>query len=338
MNTREFIRELIQGKQVERCGLWIGKPHKQTLKNLGEKIGVFNEEKLHRYFKDEVRWITPHYMKSTYSEPNGRSMRYWKDLNPHASSDALLAGAQTVDDVHAVEWPDVTYLKFDECLSVLNNTGDYYRLSGFWCPFYHDLTYLFGTEELLIKMMLQPEIVNCALEYLCNFYLQANELFYKQSKGLIDALFFGNDFGSQKDLMISPEQFEIFFLPWIKKFADQAHAYNLHTVLHSCGSIYRIIPQLIEAGVDAIHPVQSKAGSMDADKLSKNFQGKIAFIGGIDTQEILTNGSPEQVFEETLRVKRTLGNNIIIGPAHEVLMPDVPFENIRAMCEAAKEK
>ncbi len=176
------------------------------------------------------------------------------------------------------------------------------------------------------------------MEHLCHFYLEANEKFYMQSDGLIDALFFGNDFGSQNDLLIAPEQFEDFFLPWIKKFVEQAHSFNLQAVLHSCGSIFRIIPQLIEAGVDALHPIQSRAGNMNAINLAESFKGKIAFIGGIDTQEILTNGSPEQVYEETLSVKKMLGNNIIIGPAHEVLMPDVPFENMRAMCKAAGEK
>ncbi|MDZ7319549.1 MAG: hypothetical protein ONB11_10365, partial [candidate division KSB1 bacterium] len=206
----------------------------------------------------------------------------------------------------------------------------------FWAPFFHDLTYLFGLEGLLIKMLVQPELVNRALEHVCNFYLEANELFYAKSKGAIDALFFGNDFGGQNDLLMAPEQFEAFFLPWIKKFADQAHRFGLQVVLHSCGSIYRIIDKLIAAGVDAIHPIQAKAANMDADYLSANFKGRIAFIGGIDTQDILPNGTPQQVYDEVIRVKKLLGNNIIIGPSHEALLPDVPFENVKAMCDAAK--
>lgn len=75
---------------------------------------------------------------------------------------------------------------------------------------------------------------------------------------------------------------------------------------------------------------------MDADYLAANFKGRIAFVGGIDTQEMLTTRTPEEVYNETIRVKNLLGNNIILGPSHEVLMPNVPFENVKAMCNAVK--
>lgn len=321
---------------VERCGLWIGSPKEEAVEMLNRATGTKGEEALHLYFDDDVRWITPQYIKSTYQHPSGIAMRYWKDVNPHAMAGGLLSDAETTQDVDALIWPEVKYLNFDETLKKLEMVGDAYRLSGFWAPFFHDLTYLFGIEGLLIKMLVQPELVNRALEYVCNFYLEANELFYAESKGAIDALFFGNDFGGQNDLLMAPEQFEEFFLPWIKRFADQAHRFGLQVVLHSCGSIYRIIDKLIAAGVDAIHPIQAKAVNMDADYLSANFKGRIAFIGGIDTQDILPHGTPQQVYDEVIRVKKLLGNNIIIGPSHEALLPDVPFENVKAMCDAAK--
>lgn len=336
MKKRELIRNLISGKPVERCGLWIGSPKSETVEILNKATGTSGEEALHQYFDDDVRWITPQYIKSTYQHPSGIAMRYWKDANPHAMAGGLLADARTIEEVDALMWPEVQYLNFDETLKKLEVAGDVYRLSGFWAPFFHDLTYLFGTEELLIKMLVQPELVHRALDHVCKFYLEANELYYTKTKGLIDALFFGNDFGAQNDLLMAPEQFEGFFLPWIKKFASQTHEHNLQVVLHSCGSIYRIIDQLIEAGVDAIHPIQAKAANMDAAWLAEHFKGRIAFIGGIDTQDILPNGSPEEVYQEVIRVKSLLGNNIVLGPSHEVLMPNVPFENVKAMCEAAK--
>ncbi len=336
MTRRQLIRDLVAGKAVERCGLWIGSPQKETIELLNAATGTQGEEALHLYFDDDVRWITPHYMKSTYQHPAGLGMRYWKDANPHGMSGGILANATTIEEIDAVKWPEVKYLHFDECISALQNAGDYYRLSAFWSPFYHDLTYLFGTEELLLKLMLEPELVHRALEHLCNFYLEANELFYQQTTGLVDGMFFGNDFGTQKDMLFDPMQFEDFFLPWIKKFADQAHRYNVQAVLHSCGSIFRIIDSLIDAGIDAIHPIQALATNMNADYLAANFKGRIAFVGGIDTQEILTTGTPEEVYNETVRVKNILGNNIILGPSHEVLMPNVPFDNVKAMCDAVK--
>jgi hypothetical protein len=213
MSRKLLIRDLIAGKKVQRPGLWIGKPHGATLQRYSEKSGARDEEELHRYFDDDLRWITPHYLKSTYRHPRGVSMRYWKDANPHGMAGGLLANAHTLAEIDALVWPDPAFLHFEECMANLNTAGDYYILSGFWSPFYHDLTYLFGTEELLLKMMLQPDLVHRALEKLCGFYLQANEMFFDQAGDRIDAVFFGNDFGAQQDCSFPRNSSMSFFCP-----------------------------------------------------------------------------------------------------------------------------
>ena len=78
-------------------------------------------------------------------------------------------------------------------------------------------------------------------------------------------------------------------------------------ILHSCGSIYRVIDRIIEAGVNCLHPLQALASHMDAGSLARNFKGRIAFMGGIDTQDLLVNGTPEQVEAEVRRVRGLLG-------------------------------
>lgn len=333
MTRRQLIRNLIAGESVPRCGFWIGKPAKETIDLYAAHTGLLDLESIEQLLDDDVRWITPHYANSTYQHPEGVKMRHWKDTNPHGLAGGPLSSVTEVRELDNFEWPDTKYLDFSETIDKLKLTGDYYRLSGFWSPFYHDLTYMLGTEDLFIKMYTNPEIVEEILNRLCTFYFDANELFYKEAEDLIDGMFFGNDFGSQNDLLIAPDQFEHFFLPWIKRFSEQAHSYGYQSILHSCGSIYRIIDQLIEAGVDCIHPIQSLADNMDAATLAKNFKGKIAFMGGIDTQQLLPFGTPEEVAKETRRVINTLGPNIILGPSHEVLMPNVPYENVMAMSE-----
>jgi uroporphyrinogen decarboxylase len=74
---------------------------------------------------------------------------------------------------------------------------------------------------------------------------------------------------------------------------------------------------------------------MDADTLAKDFKGKIAFMGGIDTQDLLVNATPEQVEAEVRRVKKALGPCLIVSPSHEALLPNVPPENIEAIAHAA---
>ncbi|MCX8052910.1 MAG: uroporphyrinogen decarboxylase family protein, partial [Armatimonadetes bacterium] len=128
-----------------------------------------------------------------------------------------------------------------------------------------------------------------------------------------------------------------FFMPYAKKLIDQAKKFGYQVMLHSCGSIHKIIDRLIKAGIDALHPLQALACGMDAESLASRFKGRIAFVGGIDTQQLLVRGTPEEVKAEVRRVKRILGPNLVVSPSHEALLPNVPPENILAMAEVAKE-
>jgi uroporphyrinogen decarboxylase len=219
----------------------------------------------------------------------------------------------------------------------LEGARDYYRASGFWAPFFHDVMDLFGMESYLTKMYTHPEIVQAVTDRVCSFYYEANELFFDQAQDLVDGYFFGNDFGTQRDLLLSLEQFDEFVYPWFKRFTNQAHSRGYQVILHSCGSVHRVIDRLIVAGVECLHPLQARAANMDAETLARDFGGKISFLGGIDTQDILVNRTPEQVKEEVRRVRGILGPNLIISPSHEALLPNVRPENVKAMAEAAVE-
>jgi uroporphyrinogen decarboxylase len=108
--------------------------------------------------------------------------------------------------------------------------------------------------------------------------------------------------------------------------------------LHSCGSIYKLIPDLIELGVDALNPVQVAARDMDSSKLAAEFGDRLSFWGGIDSQTVLPKGATDDVKAEVRRCISDLapGGGYIVGAVHNI-QPDVPVENILAMYEAAKE-
>ena len=118
-----------------------------------------------------------------------------------------------------------------------------------------------------------------------------------------------------------------------KRIIEQAKRYGYQVILHSCGSIHSVIDTLIDAGVNCFHPLQALAVNMDAETLARDFKGRVAFMGGIDTQNLLVNGSVEDVKAETIKVKGLLAPNVIISPSHEALLPNVPPENIVAMAE-----
>lgn len=249
-----------------------------------------------------------------------------------------LAHCTTLGEVERFPWPKPEYVHFDSCLADLRKAGDVYRLSGFWTNFYRNLADLFGMEEYFIKMHTQPEIVLAATERVCQFYYEANERFYTVAGDLVDGYFFGNDFGTQQSLICGLRDFDRFIMPWFRRFTEQGHRHGYQVVLHSCGSVHRVIDRLIEAGVDCLHPLQARARDMQAERLAADFKGRLTFLGGIDTQELLTRGSPEEVRADVRRVKRLLGPHLIVSPSHEAILPNVPPENVAAMAEAVQER
>jgi len=210
-------------------------------------------------------------------------------------------------------------------------------LSGMWSCFFHDACDFFGMENYFVKMHTDPKIVDAVTRRIVDFYLEANEMLYGKAADKIDAFFFGNDFGSQLDLLISPEHFDRFVMPYFRELTDQAHRHGLNVVLHSCGSIDRVIPRLIDSGVEVLHPIQAMARNMDAVHLAKEYSGKIVFMGGVDTQRLLPFGTPEEVRAEVRRLKGLFGPNYIVSPSHESILPNIPCENIAAMADAAAE-
>lgn len=333
MNRRNLIRTIIKGQPAARTGFWLGNPHPESWPKLHSYFGTQTEEELRVKLGDDLRWICPSFLPSTFA---GGSFSFRPTKKSHGEAGPL-AHAETVAEVDAYPWPKADLLDFREILEVLSQAGDVYRASGMWTSFYHDVMDIFGFEEYLVKMHTHPQIVEAVTDQVCQFYYDANERLFQEAGDTIDAYFFGNDFGTQQDLIISPKDFDRFVLPWFRRFTEQGHRFGYQIILHSCGSIHRVIPRLIDAGVECLHPLQALANNMDAETLAKDFKGKITFLGGIDTQDLLVNGTPAQIKEEVRRVRGLLGPCLIISPSHEAVLPDVPPQNIAAMAEAAFE-
>ena len=330
MNHRTRIKKIIAGEPADRCGFWLGKPHQDSLPELLRYFGCDCEETLRIHLNDDVRWICPQFYHDAYKDPSGKAL-FDSGLDRQKHAEPPLANCEELAEVNDFPWPEPNYLDFASCIADLENAGDIYRLSGFWTCFYHNMMDLMGMEEYLVKMYTHPHIVEAITDRVCQFYYQVNEQFFKEANGLVDGFFYGNDFGTQLSLICSRDHFLRFIMPWFKQFTQQGHRHNLQVVLHSCGSVFEVIEDMIEAGVQCLHPLQALAANMDAETLAKNFKGRLAFLGGIDTQDLLTNGTPEMVRREVRRVKELLGPNLIISPSHEAILPDVPAENIEAL-------
>jgi uroporphyrinogen decarboxylase len=334
MDSRERIKAIIAGENTGRCGLWLGHPHPDTVKIYTGLLGVDSFEDIRLQLGDDMRWLPA---DECYKHPQGKPTWDLQRKSKSLSAEGWFSDCETLEDVAKFDWPDPNYLDFEPFLEKLNNVGPFYRASGLWSPFFHLVADAFGMENYFMKMYTHPEVVQAVTKGIVDFYLEANRRFFEAAGGLVDGFFFGNDFGSQINLLVAPQQFKDFIFPYFKQLTDLGHEYGYQVLLHSCGSIYRVIPDLISLGAEALHPIQAKAANMDAETLGSQFGGKVAFIGGIDTQDLLVNATPQEVAADVRRVKAALGPNVVISPSHEAILPNVPFENIKAMAEAALE-
>jgi len=152
----------------------------------------------------------------------------------------------------------------------------------------------------------------------------------------IDGVLLGSDWGSQLDLLMSPDSWQELIRPGEQREYDLIHEHGKDVWIHSCGCVEKIIPSLIEMGVDVLNPVQPEA--MDIGKLKDDFGDKLTFWGGISTQQALPFGTPEEVKTEARRVRDLMskGGGYVYAPGQEI-QDDVPPENMLALVEAARE-
>lgn len=342
MTSRERVSAAI-GRETtpDRPGFWMGNPHPDSWPALIRDLAGDHETHgaaaaLHRTVQrrlgDDFAWITPEW--SAYRHPDGAPMFDIGRTGDSLNSPGAFAECESVQEVHDYRWPDPAYLDFSECIAELNVAGPVYRAGGFWSPFFHLAADFFGMDNYFVKMYTHPEVVHAVTAHIVDFYLEANRRFYAQAGDLIDAFFFGNDFGTQLDLLISPDLFAEFVFPYFRRLTTQGKDHGYHVILHSCGSIYKVIPDLISLGVDALHPLQARAANMEAERLGSEFGGAVSFVGGIDTQDLLVNGTPEEVRADVGRVASALGPHVVISPSHEALLPNVPPQNVLAMAQA----
>jgi uroporphyrinogen decarboxylase len=200
-----------------------------------------------------------------------------------------------------------------------------------WSVHFQDTCASFGLQTALMNMVSNPEVVEAVNNKILDFYLAANDMFYKTAGDKFHAVLIGNDMGTQRGLMLSPELIRRFVMPGCRALVEQAHAYGKKVIYHSCGSIADIIPDLIAAGVDVIHPIQALAAGMEPLSLKKLYGVKVAFCGGLDVQQLLVQGDPELVRAKVRELRDIFPTGLIISPSHEAILPDVSPRNIRAL-------
>ena len=248
-----------------------------------------------------------------------------------------LSNAQSKDDVYSYEfWPSADWFDYQGLRRSAARYEDFFVVVGGFSPIFYLIADLCGMQKALMDMIQNPELVYALVEKIVEFYGNYFSRICKAGHGKIDAIAFGDDFASQQSTLMSPNHWRKYFKPAWQKLFNIAKRNGYIVMFHTCGSVYEVIPDLIEIGLDILYPVQPLARSMDLERLQRQFGSSLTFYGGIDVQDLLPFGSLEEIESEVTRIAGLFkAGGYILSTSH-VIMNDVPEENILALYDAAK--
>ena len=249
-----------------------------------------------------------------------------------------LAGYGSVEEIEAnYTWPSPDAYDFSVIPRQIEGREHRPIQGGGSEPF---LTYkrLRGEEQAFMDLVLHPEIVHYCLDKLFDFAYETTRRIYEAIPGKVLITYVAEDLGAQEGLMYSVAHIREFLIPRMKRMMDLAHEAGAWVFHHDDGSCRDILPDLIEAGIDVLNPVQWRCKGMDREGLKRDFGDRLIFHGGVDNQYTMPFGSVDEVRQEVLDNLRILGagGGYIVAPCHNIQVVG-PAENVVAMYETGYE-
>ena len=198
-----------------------------------------------------------------------------------------------------------------------------------------------GIEEWYVSTVIRRDYIREVFERQCETGLKNLALVKEAMGNRIDVIFTtGTDFGTQRGPFISPDAYRDLYKPFHKQVCDWIHENTSWKVfIHSCGGIRPLLEDIIDAGFDALNPVQCSAEGMEPQGLKDDFGGRITFWGGgVDTQKTLPFGTPEDVYNEVSERIRIFNKNggFVFNSIHNI-QAGTPVENVKAMADAIRD-
>lgn len=241
-----------------------------------------------------------------------------------------LANSQDLD---AFPWPN-PYAPglFEQARQTIEANGaEYFIVPNLGFALFERAWSLRGLEQFLMDMALDPGWTGELLDRITEIQLALIEQFLELG---VDGAYFGDDYGAQRNLIMSPASWRRLIKPRLERLFAPFRERGLPVLMHSDGQVQPILPDLVEIGLTVLNPVQPEV--LDHAWLRQNFGGKLAFYGGISTQTSLPGGSPEQVRQAVLECIQALaveGTGLLLAPSHR-MMTDIPLANVEAMLAA----
>jgi uroporphyrinogen decarboxylase len=264
---------------------------------------------------------------------------YWYDLK-----ESVLAGEITVRDILKHPWPDPddpgrTRGLRQRALE-LKRKGDYALVLNLTIGVVHISQYLRGFQDWYTDMAADQRLIGALMDAIVDITMAMARNIVKEVGDLADIVFTGDDLGAQGGPQMSPEAYRKVIKPRHARFFRQVREMcpQARIALHTCGSVYLLLNDLIDIGVEVLNPIQVSARDMDPARLKAEFGDRLSFWGGIDTQKVLPYGTPDDVRAEVERrlAQMGRGGGYMLAAVHNI-QPDVPVENVIAMYDHARE-
>ncbi|NOR82215.1 MAG: hypothetical protein GQ526_01840 [Ardenticatenales bacterium] len=255
-----------------------------------------------------------------------------------------LAAASSLDEFRTYPFPDPLddqrFVTLREQAEAAVARGKAAVLAGPSAGIAEVYSWLRGYEQYYIDLALNPEYVACMLDRLVDYKCAFWERALDEVGDLVDVVVEADDLAGQKRLLMAPTTYRRLIKPRHRRlFSFIKEQAPVKLFYHSCGAVRPLIPDLIEAGIDILNPVQISAEGMDLGELKQKYGQDLVFWGGgVDTQRILNTGTPKAVKESVRRNIEALvpGGGFVFAAVHDI-QSDVPPENIVAMWEAWNE-
>ncbi len=354
MTSRERVIAALTHQKPDRPPLnYYGTPETDMM--LLDHLHLKSREDLLCHLGADLRYVSPKYVgpdrfvgQTGYFTPGLDIWGVrWKPINAGVCTYSEiahhpLADAETLDDIKAHPWPNVDWCDVSHVKEQIKRLNDphpraiVFTMGGngtFETPWS-----IRGLERFMMDLIECPEIADFMMMKVTTFLAEVTERALEAADGMIDIVWSSSDVGMQTGMMISPDVWRQLVKPWQQQLIEPYKQMGLFTRYHSDGSIVPIIEDLIEMGLDLLDPIQPKAADMNAVNLARRFGGRLAFYGGLDTQELLPMGTPDQVERQMLELINVLGRNGgYIAAASNAIQADVPVENILSLFRTARE-
>lgn len=365
MNYRERFNLILHHNQPDRvpldfCGTTLTACHPDLLSSLAKRLSVnaSNDkqatEQIQLALDIDFRRVGNLFQPNSehldlsnisngeFTDPWGIRRRYqgmYWDIVEYPFRDLELS------DLLSYRWPSVSGIDPAEIKAISEEAKRLYFDTDYVVVAEHPVfgffelgCWMFGFDDFLYRLLADTETVDWFFTNYNQYVRDVTELYYSNIGDYIHVTTSGDDFGMQNGPFISPDVFRDLVAPLYKdriahtkQFTDAAFFH------HSCGSIYKLLDDMIDMGVDILNPVQPGACDMEPEKLKSEFGSRLVYWGAIDEQRLLTMSSPKEVAAETRRIESILNKDggYVLAASHNI-QPDVPVDNIIAMFTAFK--